>query len=141
MLQVQNAAPSAANAASDNPTHKGQQHNRLVLWLPFVCRDRTNRTCSMQHLTPICCKGRTQLLTNLHSYMITRNLQHLRHFQMQHPKTLDIEYAANLRVHLGAKIAAHFSKIAFPALNLSIMPTPLYHFRSNYCKECLETSK
>ena len=33
---------------------------------------------------------------------------------MQHPKLLDIEYAANLRVHLGAKIAAHFSKIAFP---------------------------
>ena len=35
---------------------------------------------------------------------------------MQHPKLLDIEYAANLRVHLGAKIAAHFSKIAFPVL-------------------------
>ena len=44
VLQVQNTAPSAANAAHDNPIHKGQPHNGLVLWLPFVCRDRTCST-------------------------------------------------------------------------------------------------
>ena len=32
---------------------------------------------------------------------------------MQHLKILHIEYAANLRVHLPSKFAAHFSQIAF----------------------------
>ena len=32
---------------------------------------------------------------------------------MQHLKILHIEYAANLRVHLASKFAAHFSQIAF----------------------------
>ena len=65
----------------------------------------------MQNAAPKCCKCRTHDSKKLAAPVTILKMQHL--------KILHIEYAANLRVHLASKFAAHFSQIAFCVLEVS----------------------
>ena len=95
----------------------------------------------MQHLAPVCCRCRMQHLAPSAANAAPKCCKCRKHdskklaapvsiLKMQHLKILHIEYAANLRVHLASKFAAHFSQIAFclpPALccgpNLAVIPS------------------